>query len=202
MRCRLFAAISMAAATAFPALAADAPAADKPTPQVGDVFEYAKGFVTVACPRWEVTEVGKDGFAILQCGDNRAYIDAATDTLSKIVGPGDKRLIEFKPRSPTLDFPLALGKKWNGQYEGYRADTGATWKSTVSCEAKSFERVKVSAGEFDAYRIDCADAWESFPFRGVSDSSVWYAPKPGTVVKSVNPTQSAFDYELAAYHVK
>jgi hypothetical protein len=192
----------LAAIVAFPALAGEAPPADKPAPAVGEVFEYAKRFVTIDCKRWQVKEVGKDGYNVLQCGDDLAYLDAATATLVKIVGAGDKRLIEFKPHSPTLAFPIAVGKKWNGKYEGYRADTGASWESSVDCVAKSFETVKVPAGEFQAYRIDCADNWESLPFRGVSDSTIWYAPKVGTVVKSVNPSQDAFDYELVSYQAK
>jgi hypothetical protein len=202
MRRSLFAFAAMAAATAaFPAFAADAPAADKPVPNVGDVFEYAKTFVTIDCPRWEVAAVGKDGYNLLQCGEKTAYLDATTATLAKIVA-GDKRLVEFKPRSPTLSFPITVGKKWDGQYEGYRADNGNAWKSTVSCEAKAFETIKVPAGEFEAYRIQCADSWDAFPFHGVSDSTAWYAPKLGAVVKSVNPSQSDFDYELVSYHVK
>lgn len=189
------------AAVAFPAFAANAPTAEKPTPKVGDVFEYAKRFVSIDCQRWEVKAVGQDGYNILQCGDNLAYINAGTGTLTKIVA-GDKRLFEFKPYSPTLSFPLELGKKWQGKYDGYRADQGASWTSDVSCEAKAFEPVKVPAGEFEAYRISCADNWESGAFRGTADSTFWYAPKIGTVVKNVNASDSAFDYELAAYHVK
>ncbi|HXY99061.1 MAG TPA: hypothetical protein VEI03_03610 [Stellaceae bacterium] len=186
---------------ALPAFAEDPAPADRPVPAVGDIFEYAKSFITVKCARWEVKATGKDGYTLLQCGENLAYIDAATDTVARIMA-GDKRLIEFKPRSPTLSFPLQLGKKWSGQYDGYRDDTGASWKSTVACEVTSFEAIKVAAGEFQAYRIECADTWESFPFHGTSPSTVWYAPKPGTVVKAVNPAQSAFDYELVAYRPK
>ena len=201
MRRSLFGLIGMTAMIAFPAFAEDAPPADKPAPNVGDVFEYAKNFVTISCARWEVKAVDKDGYNILQCGEDMAYLDATTATLTKIVD-GDKRLVEFKPHSPTLSFPITVGKKWDGQYEGYRADNGNAWKSAVSCEAKAFETVKVPAGEFQAYRIECADNWDAFPFRGTSDSTIWYVPKLGTVVKSVNPSQSDFDYELVSYHVK
>jgi hypothetical protein len=190
-----------AALLALPVLADDAPTARTPAPKVGDLFVFASRFWTVDCSRWEVTAVGKDGFNLLQCGTKTAYVDAATGRFIKIID-GDKRLVEFKPLSPTIDFPLQVGKKWDGQYEGYRAYDGASWKSKVSCEAKAFEPVKVAAGEFEAYRIQCADNWESFPFSGESDSTAWYVPQLGMAVKSVNPSQSAFDYELTAYKVQ
>ncbi len=159
MRRSLFLLTSLAALFALPALAEDAAPADRPVPNVGDVFEYAKSFVTVKCAQCEVKAVAKDGYTILQCGENLAYIDA----VARIVA-GNRRLVEFKPHSPVLSFPLQLGKKWGGQNDGYRDFDGVSWKSTVSCEAKSFEPVKVAAGEFQAYRIDCADNWEAFPF--------------------------------------
>ena len=193
--------IAIAAAAALPAFAANAPTADKPTPKVGDVFEYAKRLFAIDCTRWEVKAVGQDGFNILQRGDNTAYYDAGSGTLARIVA-GGKPLFEFKPHSPLLSFPIELGKKWEGKYDGYRADQGASWKSEVSCEVKAFETVKVPAGEFEAYRVVCADNWDASPYRGTIDSTFWYAPKIGTVVKNVNASDSAFDYELAGYHVK
>lgn len=202
MRRSLFGLVGVAVIIVVPAFADDAPPANNPSHTVGEIFEYAKLFVTVDCARWEVTAVGKDGYNLLQCGDNLAYVDAATDTVAKIVTAKGKRLVEFKPQSPTLSFPLQIGKKWDGRYDGYRDDTGASWMSSVSCEVKSFEPVKVAAGDFQAYRIECADNWESFPFHGVSNSTTWYVPKLGVVVKAVNPSQSAFDYELTGYHVK
>jgi hypothetical protein len=191
----------VAAAVAFPAFAANAPTAEKPASNVGDVFEYAKRFVSIDCQRWEVTAVNQNGYDILKCGDYQAYVNAGSGTLTRIVS-GGKPLFEFKPYSPTLVFPLEVGKKWQGKYDGYRADQGASWKSDVSCEAKAFEPVKVPAGEFEAYRISCVDSWESPPFRGEADSTFWYAPKIGSVVKNVNASDSAFDYELVSYHVK
>lgn len=185
---------------AMPALAADAPPAEKPAPKVGDALEYTRRFVTIECKRWEVMALDKDGYTLTQCGDNLAYIDPETATVARIVSKSGSKLLEFKPRSPTLAFPLQIGKKWQGEYEGYRAANGTHWKSHVSCEAKAFEPVKVAAGEFEAYHIECEDAWESTPFHGFSHSVSWYAPKLGAVVKSTNTSQSEFDFELAGYN--
>jgi hypothetical protein len=184
---------------ALPAYAEDAPPAEKPTPKVAQVFEYAKRYVTVDCKRWEVKDVNKDGYTLIQCGDYIAYVEAETGTLAKIVKQDGAPVVEFKPHSPTLSFPLQIGKKWQGDYDGYRASASAKWKSHVTCEVKSFETVKVAAGEFQAYRIDCEDAWESTPFHGFSPSVSWYAPKIGSVVKSTNASQSDFDFELTSY---
>jgi hypothetical protein len=191
----------VAAVAALPAVAANAPTAEKPVAKVGDVFEYVKRFASIDCQRWEVKAVAKDGYNILQCGDYSAYLDMTSATLTRITS-GDKKLFEYNPHYPAPAFPLELGKKWQGKYDGYRADQGASWKSEVNCEAKAFETVKVPAGEFEAYRVACEDNWEASPFRGTADATYWYAPKIGTIVKAVNPSDSAFDYELASYHVK
>jgi hypothetical protein len=188
-----------AIAIALPAFAADAPPAEKPAPKVGDVLEYTKRFVTIDCKRWEVKALDKDGYTVTQCGDNLAYIDAETGNMARIVTQSGSKLLEFKPRSPTLAFPLQVGKKWAGDYEGYRASNRTSWKSHVACQVKSFEPIKVAAGEFEAFRVECEDAWESTPFHGFSDSVSWYAPKLGTIVKSTNTSQSEFDFELAGY---
>lgn len=57
MRRSLFLLTSLAALFALPALAEDAAPVDRPVPNVGDVFEYAKSFVTVKCAHWEVKAV-------------------------------------------------------------------------------------------------------------------------------------------------
>jgi hypothetical protein len=128
---------------------------------VGDVIEYDARLATVACKRLEVTATEKDGSTILQCDDNIAYMSAANGNLTKIVSKSGNTLVEFDPQAFSVSFPLEVGKKWEGKYTGSSAATSSSWSGDNSCEVKPPETVKVPAGQFDAYRIDCVDSWSS-----------------------------------------
>lgn len=56
------------------------------------------------------------------------------------------------------------------------------------CQGQGMEKVKVPAGEFDAYRIDCKDFWTRV-FGGTGTGSfeqkIWYAPAIRYQVKTV-----------------
>jgi hypothetical protein len=173
-----------------------------PTSKVGDVVEFDKLYVTVPCKRWEVKELNKNGMLISQCGDNFAHFDAATGAMVRIVTKDGDKLVQFSPRATSIQFPLSVGKSWTGSYDGYTNDDGASWNAKSKCAVQAAEKVKVPAGEFDALRIECEDAWSSGPFSGVSKTTSWYAPKVGTVVKSLNPEAARWNYELTSYQLK
>jgi hypothetical protein len=186
----------IATVLSYPALADTLPPADKPSAKVGDIFEYEARFVRVPCKRWEVVDTNKGGSIVLQCGDKLAYISADTGNLTKIVGQGGDTLVEFKPFSPGTSFPLEVGKKWEGKYTGYTADDGYRWEGDTRCEVKPPESVKVPAGQFEAYRIDCVDSWELAGASGQAHTSAWYAPKAGTTVKFVHAEDPKWNYQL------
>ncbi|MET0334573.1 MAG: hypothetical protein ABW190_09910 [Rhizobacter sp.] len=174
----------------------------KPSPKVGDVLEFDKLYVTVPCKRWEVKELDKNGLQVSQCGDNLAYFEVATGALVRIVTKDGDKLVQFSPRSTSIEFPLSVGKTWSGSYDGYTNDDGAQWNAKSKCTVQAAEKVKVPAGEFDALRILCEDAWSSGPFSGVSKTTSWYAPQVGTVVKAVNPEAARWNYELVSHQSK
>lgn len=183
--------------------AQDAPPAKKPTPKVGDVFEYADKFATVKCQRWEVKQIDKDGFLIVQCKDNFAYLSVANDyNLTKIVTEDGEILAEFKPYLPAIAFPFKLGKKWGGKYAGYTADDGNRWVGNDSCEVTAYETIKLVAGDFPAYRIECVDNWELGNMSGHSYSTSWYSPKAQAVVKVSNQRFPKWNMELISYSTK
>jgi hypothetical protein len=183
--------------------AQDAPTAGKPVPKAGDVHEYARRFVTVNCPRWEVKQVDEKGFLVAQCKDNLAYLSVMNDyNLTKIVTQDGEILVEFKPYSPTLSFPLKLGKKWSGTYTGYTADDGNRWVGNVSCEVTSYETLRLRAGDLPSYRIDCVDNWELGNLSGHAYSTSWYSPKARAVVKMSNKQFPKWDMELVSYTIK
>lgn len=172
------------------------PPAAMPSAKVGDVVEYDARLATVPCKRWEVTDTDKDGSTVLQCDDKLAYISAANGNLTKIVTKGGETLVEFKPYAASISFPLEAGKKWEGKYAGYTAYNGSSWNGDNSCEVKPPEAVKVPAGEFQAYRIDCVDSWTSGPYSGQAHTSAWYSPKAGTTVKFAHAESPEWNYEV------
>lgn len=188
----------------LPALAADIPRAEKPAPmdiKPGGYFEFTESSGSMgSCKRWTVKSTNTDGMLVIQCKDLLIYQSLANDfNIVKMTRLNGDLAYEFKPYMPTMVFPLEVGKKWTGEYAGFTEDTGDKWKSKVKCETTAFEKVKVLAGEFDAFRIDCVDNWRAMMvFSGEKTSARWYAPKLGTVVKVVHE-DAKWNYQLAAY---
>jgi hypothetical protein len=199
MRAVLSAAAGLVATLgAWSAPAAAAPPAEKPSVHVGDVVEYDARYVSVPCKRWEVKDTDKAGSVIMQCDDKLAYFSVATGNLTKIASLDGEAVVEFKPFSPSISFPLEVGKKWQGKYTGYTADNGYRWAGDSSCEVKSAETVKVPAGDFEAYRIDCVDSWKLGGATGQAHSSAWYAPKAATVIKYIQTEDPKWNYEVTS----
>jgi hypothetical protein len=170
-------------------------------PKVGDVTEYAGKYFSVACKRWEVKAVDND-VTTRECGDNLAYSSTATGNLMRIASKGGDNLVEFKPQSQMLQFPLTVGKTWKSSYEGRTAEDGVSWTAETTCTVKGTEKAKVAAGEFDTLRIECQDAWKSGVFTGTANTVNWYAPKAGAVVKSTNADVDKWNYEAASVATK
>jgi hypothetical protein len=195
VRASALAALSMAA-LALAAAPARGQSYALQQPKVGGMVEYDK-FVTVPCKQWTVTEVNKAGMNIMQCGEYKAYSDTETGALVRVVSKDGDKMVQFKPYAMSLQYPLSAGKTWKGKYEGYTNDDGASWEADVTCKVgAALEKVKVAAGEFDALKIECEDAWQAGVFKGVSKSTSWWAPAVGAVVKTVNPESSKWNMEL------
>jgi len=203
MRAAFFGALSLlVTAPSSPVFADTLPPASMPSPKVGDVVEYDARFATVKCKRWEVKDTDKDGAIVLQCEDKLAYISKANGNLTKIVSADGETLVEFKPYAFSISFPLEVGKTWQGKYTGYTADNGYRWAGDNSCAVKAVEPVKVPAGEFEAYRIDCVDNWLLSPYSGQAHTSAWYAPKAGTIVKYHHAETPSWNYEVTSITMK
>lgn len=192
----------LAAAMASSAAADTLPPAQMPKPKVGDYIEYSPRFVNLDCKRWEVTNTNKNGFLTLQCGDKIAFLSAENGNLSKIVSGDGETLVQFKPYLPSVSFPLQVGKKWEGKYSGYTADNGLRWTGDQSCEVKDVERVKVPAGEFETYRIECLDNVQVINKIYPIHTTAWFAPKLGTSVKFVNKENPPYDYVVTSFGTK
>lgn len=90
----------------------------------------------------------------------------------------------YEPSDGRLKFPMAVGVRWSTTYV---VRSGA-W--TAKCDRTSSvvaaERVKVPAGEFDAFRIEQRVAWSGMGASqgsGLTIEHDWYAPAVGRIVK-------------------
>lgn len=177
------------------------PRAEKPdVAKVGSYKEYVDRVMSVPCKRWQITETNANGFMITQCRNMFMHFSVENDynPVKLVTADGDV-IVEYKPYYPQLVFPLEVGKKWSGKYNGFATTEDGKWDGNVTCEVKAFEKVKVAAGEFDAFRIECVDNWKAmFFFSGTTNSTRWYAPKARVVVKSVND-KSKWDMELSGF---
>ncbi|SPJ16800.1 Carboxylesterase type B (modular protein) [Burkholderiales bacterium] len=86
-----------------------------------------------------------------------------------------------------LSFPLEVGKRWNATNEWTAYDTASGTSSgtaTQSFVVVGYEKVRVHAGEFDAFRLQEKAFWQdNFGNPGTTDMTYWYAPAAKTVVK-------------------
>ncbi len=95
--------------------------------------------------------------------------------------PG-KRYHNSQPSDDRIQFPLTVGKKYNvkfdwGNGEGY---------TKYDVEVEAFEKIKVDAGEFDAYRIKLSGWWmrtSNGNYSGRAEFTLWYSPTVKRLVK-------------------
>lgn len=176
--------------------------ANVPEIPVGTTMEYTGKVSTVRCSKWETIEQNKDGFIVCKCDDNLMYRNKDTLNVVKITTEKGKDLVTYSPELSGLSFPLEVGKNWASNYSGFTADNGISWKSKLKCEVKTFEKVNVAAGSFDAFRVDCEDAWQAGSYSGVAHLSTWYAPQIKEIVKVSHKEDSRFNQELKSYQLK
>jgi hypothetical protein len=90
--------------------------------------------------------------------------------------------VENRPDDGELRFPLAVGRSWRHQFVRTVSQGGASSKEEhVSVEAKvaAYERIRVPAGELDAFRIESIVTSPSLSQK----ATYWYAPAVRTVIR-------------------
>jgi hypothetical protein len=167
-----------------------------PVSAAGTRFSYVNGVFLLKCNRWEVKEVNKSGEIVSKCGNNTMYVTAESGNPVRSVNDKGETVAKFTPFYPDVSFPLFVGKKWTGKYSG--EEGSKKWTSEVSCEAAAQEDVSVTAGKFQAFRIECVDKWDAgiIFINGKKKSTRWYAPSVGLIVKSIND-DSQWNTEVA-----
>lgn len=90
------------------------------------------------------------------------------------------------PPTRFADYPLAVGKKWNLKFV-QNSKTGDRFSSRIQYDAEVVgqEKVKVPAGEFDAFKIVYKGYWNNDTTKrnGAAKVTVWYAPAARSAAK-------------------
>ena len=160
-----------------------APRADVPTLKVGDRWKYEQNdrrtglkeselerkVTSVTASQIEGTE--NDGKFVLTA-------DLSTVESSVFVATGDNK---------QFSFPLEVGKKWEYKYSFANKLNPGKGRRQLEANVVAYEKVKVPAGEFDAFKIEYTGFWNSDtnrrPNSGRLTSTSWYAPAARGVVK-------------------
>ena len=130
---------------------------------------------------WVVTTVSPTGIE----GTENGQPLALTPDLNIIKSPQEKNSDDRG-----LSFPLEVGKQWSYDNDYLLNDmTFGTLQGhyKASIAVLGYEKVRVPAGEFDAFKLEAQCKWvtSQAPFPGVTHVTYWYAPAVRAVVKQV-----------------
>jgi hypothetical protein len=108
-----------------------------------------------------------------------------------------------------LSFPLEVGKQWTNDYKFLWHATNTTGSEHAKVSVVGYERVRVPAGEFDAFKVKWSGQW-GFNNAGGGVSSgtdeywFWYAPAVRWFVKShlSRHWEADWDCELTEFQLQ
>jgi hypothetical protein len=171
-------------------LLAAAQEAPQPDIKVGDRWTYQlldkltgeiKGSATLTIYEVTDTEIHQKAQIKTKAPINRVeYLDRQLNLI-------DNGVYQWKPSTGFFHFPLTIGKEWSQQYEAVAISNESKTRHNVSAKVVAFEKIKVPAGEFDAFKIE-------YTIRSISTSDAdradsytktvrWYSPSVKQVVK-------------------
>ncbi len=180
------------------ALAAHAQEADRPDVRVGDQWQFVVYYGTPSAKpnrHWVVTAVTPTAIEGTENGEPLRL----TRELNLVESP-----LRKDSNSRALDFPLRVGKTWSYIGDTVFKDNKSTAQATVNVVVVAHERVRVVAGEFDAFKVVATGSFQGLSRGGPGvlggdvDQTYWYAPAARAVVKSVsrNPYRGTSTVEL------
>jgi hypothetical protein len=153
--------------------------ADRPTLKVGDRWTYEVHIgpwrvKSIDRPR-EITAVTPERIEGTENGSAFVMTTDLNNVESALRKDSDLRL---------LSFPLEVGKKWSfsDEYTDYSYG-GMEGKMDVGATVVGYEKVRVPAGEFDAFKLQADGKWVSGGASGGFSRAYWYAPAARAVVK-------------------
>lgn len=175
--------LAFAALVGSVAAAQDAPkSADVPTVKVGDRWKYDESDRRTGIKGTDV---------IRQVTAVTATQIEGTENNSKLVMTPELSIMEssisvFSGEAKTLSFPLEVGKKWAYKTSFSNKTNGNKGRWQLEATVVAIERIKVPAGEFDAFKVEYKGFWnnDTSGRNGRLVIANWYAPSARCVVKT------------------
>lgn len=114
-----------------------------------------------------------------------------TESNGKFVWTPELSVIEssvavLSKESKDFNFPLEVGKKWGYKYTFENELNSVKGRWQLDVEVVASERVKVLAGEFDAFKIEYNGFWNNYTTtrNGRLKITRWYAPITRSLLKT------------------
>ncbi len=156
--------------------------ADRPDIKVGDRWKFqCVDYYGVKSERlWLVATVDQSGIKATENGKSLLL----TSDLNEMESPRRK-----DSNRMLLSFPLVVGKQWdfNDKFIEQESRTGSEGSGKGSVAVASHEKVRVGAGEFDAFKLESSTdlSWNNGrrTSTSTSKSTYWYAPAARAIVK-------------------
>jgi len=166
----------------------------RPEVKVGDSWTYSRfdkltnqitGTFVITVQKIEGGEITMESRSAGGQGNPALSVFTSDWHVRKRLGRG------FDPAIPEYAFPLEIGKSWEGKYTGPDPRGASLVDYELKGKVVGAESVTVSAGTFDAMKIQLETSWlYKGPFTlggsllyGTFVQTIWYAPKAKRFVK-------------------
>jgi hypothetical protein len=192
---------SIGIALAMISAAVIAQRADPPEVKVGDRWQFVVYYTvpsTTPNRTWVVTSVTPTR---IEGTENSGETLSLTPELNIIDTPRERT-----SNMKMLSFPLEVGKRWRYESDWLFKPKGSKGTFVGNVTVVGYERIKVPAGEFEAFKLV-----DKRVMRGISgigsvidaetSLTYWYAPAANAIVKSIylNPYLGPSTVELVEY---
>ena len=177
--------------------------ADRPDVKVGDQWHFAV-YHSVSSTKpnraWVITAVTPEGIE----GTENGELLTLTPDLNVLQSP------QHTYSNPlALSFPLEVGKRWRYATDWLFKPKGSTGSSIVEVAVVGYERVKVPAGEFDAFKLLSKASLQGVSpinshYGGEVTTTYWFAPAARAIVRSVshNPYLGPTSIDLVEFQLQ
>jgi len=173
----------------------------RPAVRPGDQWQFVEsaGLTGQLGRAWVVNAVTAAG---IEGTENGAPLRLSPD-----LGIFDLPRISYSNPVP-LRFPLAVGQSWRYATNWVSKTRNASGNAVYNVAVVAYERIRVPAGEFDAFRVvskaDMQGVAINVQLDADIDMTYWYAPAARMVVKAItdNPYVGTTTLELVSYRLE
>lgn len=164
------------------AFAQTASKVNRPDVKVGDQWQFRIG-ANARAPELNVTWVVTAVTPAETKGTENGQPLTLTADMNEMESPR-RRNSDLK----LLSFPLEVGKSWTFVTDYLLKDTGSKGQMKGSVVVLSYEKVKVAAGELDAFKLEMNGTYNVTGLGGGTSSGLntrtyWYAPAARAIVR-------------------